>query len=137
MGHPELYGRYPRRGAWARAELFDADADPHRGYVKVSRVSSTILVTVERKRYPVTCHLADSKATIHLYADKVESVPGRPSLPGINGYWVVIKSVMTGNTLLRCLKEKLTPYASERCSPIFRCFLCNGCLSMPIFICLF
>ena len=99
---------------------------PFDGYVEVvARVSSTCLVTVERNQYSVPCHLANSKATIHLYADKVESVPRRPSLPGINVCWVVIKSVTTGNTIFRCLKGNLAPYATERRLPICRCPLPN------------
>jgi len=46
---------------------------PFDGYVEViARVSSTCLVTVERNQYSVPCHLANSKATIHLYADRVD-----------------------------------------------------------------
>jgi len=46
---------------------------PFDGYVEViARVSSTCLVTVERNQYSVPCQLANSKATIHLYADRVD-----------------------------------------------------------------
>jgi hypothetical protein len=46
---------------------------PFDGYVEViARVSNTCLVTVERNHYSVPCHLANSKATIHLYADRVD-----------------------------------------------------------------
>jgi hypothetical protein len=46
---------------------------PFDAYVEVvARVSSTCLVTVERNQYSVPCHLANSKATIHLYADRVD-----------------------------------------------------------------
>ena len=46
---------------------------PFDGYVEVlARVSSTCLVTVERNQYSVPCHLVNSKATIHLYADRID-----------------------------------------------------------------
>ncbi|MCQ8119972.1 Mu transposase domain-containing protein, partial [Methylomonas rosea] len=46
---------------------------PFDGYVEVlARVSGTCLVTVERNQYSVPCRLANSKATIHLYADRIE-----------------------------------------------------------------
>jgi len=46
---------------------------PFDGYVEVvARVSSTCLVTVERNPYSAPWDLANSKATIHLYADKVD-----------------------------------------------------------------
>jgi hypothetical protein len=46
---------------------------PFDGYVEVmARVSSTCLVTVERNQYSVPCHLANSRATIHLYADRLD-----------------------------------------------------------------
>ena len=38
----------------------------------VERESSTSLVTIERNQYLVPCHIANSKATIHLYADRVD-----------------------------------------------------------------
>jgi transposase len=45
---------------------------PFDGYIEIlARVSSTCLVTVERNQYSVPCHLANCKATIHLYADQV------------------------------------------------------------------
>lgn len=44
---------------------------PFDGYVEViARIFSTCLVMVERNQYSVPCHLANSKATIHLYADR-------------------------------------------------------------------
>ena len=43
------------------------------GYVEVlARVSSTCLVTVQRNRYSVPCHLANQQAAIHLYPDRIE-----------------------------------------------------------------
>lgn len=46
---------------------------PFDGYVEiVARVSSTCLVTVERNQYSVPCHLANRRATIHLYSDRVD-----------------------------------------------------------------
>jgi hypothetical protein len=46
---------------------------PFDGYVEVlARVSSTCLVTVQRNRYFVPCHLANHKVAIHLYPDRVE-----------------------------------------------------------------
>ena len=46
---------------------------PFDGYVEfIARVTSTCLVTVERNQYSVPCHLANSRATIHLYSDKLD-----------------------------------------------------------------
>ena len=46
---------------------------PFDGYVEVlARVSSTSLVTVQRNRYSVPCHLANHKVAIHLYPDRIE-----------------------------------------------------------------
>ncbi len=43
------------------------------GYVEVlARVSSTCLVTVQRNRYSVPCHLANQQVAIHLYPDRIE-----------------------------------------------------------------
>ena len=46
---------------------------PFDGYVEVlARVSSTCLVTVQRNRYSVPCHLANHKVAPHLYPDRIE-----------------------------------------------------------------
>jgi transposase len=46
---------------------------PFDGYVEVlARVSSTCLVTVQRNRYSVPCHLANHKVAIHLYPNRIE-----------------------------------------------------------------
>lgn len=46
---------------------------PFDGYIEVlARVSSTCLVTVQRNRYSVPCHLANRKVTVHLYPDRIE-----------------------------------------------------------------
>ncbi len=46
---------------------------PFDGYVEVlARVSSTCLVTIQRNRYSVPCHLANHKVAIHLYPNRVE-----------------------------------------------------------------
>jgi len=46
---------------------------PFDGYVEwVARVSSTCLVTVDRNRYSVPCALANRKASVRLYAFRVE-----------------------------------------------------------------
>lgn len=46
---------------------------PFDGYVEVlARVSSTCLVTVQRNRYSVPCHLAHHKVAVHLYPDRIE-----------------------------------------------------------------
>ncbi len=46
---------------------------PFDGYVEIlARVSSTCLVTVQRNRYSVPCHLANHKVAIHLYPNRVE-----------------------------------------------------------------
>lgn len=45
---------------------------PFGGYVELLvHVSSTCLVTVERNQHSAPCHLANSKATIRLYADRL------------------------------------------------------------------
>lgn len=45
---------------------------PFDGYTEVlARVSSTCLVTVQRNRYSVLCHLANSKVAVHLYPDRI------------------------------------------------------------------
>jgi len=50
---------------------------PFDGYVEVvARVSSTCLVTVARNPYSAPCHLANSKATIHLYAGRIDICTG-------------------------------------------------------------
>jgi transposase len=46
---------------------------PFDGYVEVlARVSSTCLVTVQRNRYSVPCHLANQKVALHLYPGRIE-----------------------------------------------------------------
>jgi transposase len=46
---------------------------PFDGYVEVlARVSSTCLVTVQRNRYSVPCHLANHQVAVHLYPDRIE-----------------------------------------------------------------
>jgi hypothetical protein len=48
---------------------------PFDGYIEVlARVSSTCLVTVQRNRYSVPCHLANRKVALHLYPDRIEVV---------------------------------------------------------------
>lgn len=48
---------------------------PFDGYVEVlARVSSTCLVTLQRNRYSVPCHLANQMVAIHLYAERIEIV---------------------------------------------------------------
>ena len=45
---------------------------PFDGYTEVlARVSSTCLVTVQRNRYSVPCHLANSQVAVHLYTDRM------------------------------------------------------------------
>jgi len=47
---------------------------PFDGYVEVlARVSSTCLVSVQRNRYSVPCHLANHKIAVHLYPDRIEA----------------------------------------------------------------
>ena len=47
---------------------------PFDGYVEVlARVSSTCLITVQRNRYSVPCHLANHKVAAHLYPDRIEA----------------------------------------------------------------
>ncbi len=99
---------------------------PFDGYVEiVARVSSTCLVTVERNQYSVPCHLANSRATIHLYSDRVESTPSMPTLRVMYVYWAVMKSVTTGSTIFCCLRKSLVHYATAH--PLRRCrfFLLN------------
>ena len=38
------------------------------------RVSSTCLVTLQRNRYSVPCHLANQMVAVHQYADRIEIV---------------------------------------------------------------
>ena len=46
---------------------------PFDGYVEiVARVSSTCLVAVDRNQYSAPCRLANGRADIHLYSDKVD-----------------------------------------------------------------
>ncbi len=48
---------------------------PFDGYVEVLvRVSSTCLVSVQRNRYSVPCHLANQRIAVHLYPDRIEAV---------------------------------------------------------------
>ena len=48
---------------------------PFDGYVEVlARVSSTCLVTLQRNRYSVPCHLANQMVAVHLYANRIEIV---------------------------------------------------------------
>jgi len=45
---------------------------PFDGYVEtMGRVSSTCLVSVDKNRYSVPCHLANRMISIHLYADRI------------------------------------------------------------------
>jgi hypothetical protein len=45
---------------------------PFDGYIEVlALVSSTCLVTVQRNRYSVPCHLANQRVAVHLYPDKI------------------------------------------------------------------
>jgi transposase len=45
---------------------------PFDGYVETTgRVSSTCLISVDKNRYSVPCHLANRMVSIHLYADRV------------------------------------------------------------------
>ncbi|MDQ1363885.1 MAG: hypothetical protein QG652_1747, partial [Pseudomonadota bacterium] len=46
---------------------------PFDGYVEVlARVSSTCLVSVQRNRYSVPCHLANHRVAIHLYPERID-----------------------------------------------------------------
>jgi transposase len=50
---------------------------PFDGYIEVlARVSSTCLVTVQRNRYSVPCHLANQKVMAHLYSNRIEISSG-------------------------------------------------------------
>jgi transposase len=43
------------------------------GYIEVlARVSSTCLVTVQRNRYSVPCHLANQKVSVRIYPERIE-----------------------------------------------------------------
>lgn len=45
---------------------------PFDGYIEVlALVSSTCLITVQRNRYSVPCHLANQRVAIHLYPDRI------------------------------------------------------------------
>lgn len=53
-------------------------ATPFAGYVETTgKVSSTCLVHVDKNRNSVPCHLANSKVSIHLYADRVAFYDGQ------------------------------------------------------------
>ena len=48
---------------------------PFDGYIEVlARASSTCLVTLQRNRYSIPCHLANQMVAIHLYADRIEII---------------------------------------------------------------
>lgn len=50
---------------------------PFDGYVEVvARVSSTCLITVQRNRYSVPCHLANHMVSIHLYPEQIAVYAG-------------------------------------------------------------
>jgi len=93
---------------------------PFDGYVEiVARVSSTCLVAVERNHYSVPCHLANNRATIHLYSDRVMSIPRMPTLRVIGACWAVMKSATTGSTIFRSLRKSLAHYVTAH--PLRRC----------------
>jgi len=95
---------------------------PFDGYVEVvARVSSTCLVTVERNQYSVPCHLANSKATIHLYADRVDVCTEKAIIARHQRLLGRDQVSYDCNTIFRCLKENQAPYATERRLPICRC----------------
>ena len=99
---------------------------PFDGYVEVvARVSSTCLVTVERNQYSVPCHLANSKAAIHLYADRVDVCTEKAIIARHQRLLGRDQVSKTGNTTFRCLKENRAPYATERRLPSCRCPLPN------------
>lgn len=73
--------QHPEYGSIAVADVLEQEQiylmpmpTPFDGYVEVlARVSSTCLVSVQRNRYSVPCHLANHKVAIHLYPDRIEA----------------------------------------------------------------
>ena len=71
---------HPENAGLTLAEAFDLEQPhlmpmptPFDGYLEwVARVSSTCLVTVHRNRYSVPCTLANQKASVRLYATRIE-----------------------------------------------------------------
>ncbi len=72
LEHPDYVGITVAEALEQEQPYLMAMPTPFDGYVETTgRVSSTCLVSVERNRYSVPCHLANRMVSIHLYADQV------------------------------------------------------------------
>jgi transposase len=70
--HPDYAGITLRDALEHEQPYLMAMPTPFDGYVETTgRVTSTCLVSVDRSRYSVPCHLANRIVSIHLYADRV------------------------------------------------------------------
>jgi hypothetical protein len=73
--------QHPEHGGITVADVLEQEQiylmpmpTPFDGYVEVlARVSSTCLMSVQRNRYSVPCHLANHRVAIHLYPDRIEA----------------------------------------------------------------
>ena len=73
VGHPGYVGITLAEALGQEQDYLMPMPTPFDGYVEIlARVSSTCLVTVDRNQYSAPCHLANSRATIHLYSDRVD-----------------------------------------------------------------
>ena len=70
---------------------------PFDGYEETTgRVSSTCLISVDKNRYSVPCHLANRMVSIHRYADRGLSMMTVDTSPVTAACGIVIKPVTTG-----------------------------------------
>jgi len=73
VGHPNYAGITLAEALEQEQTYLMPMPTPFDGYVEiVARVSSTSLVTAERNQYSVPCRLANGRAAIHLYSDRVD-----------------------------------------------------------------
>ncbi len=120
---------------------------PFDGYVEIlARVSSTCLVTVQRNRYSVPCHLANHRVAIHLYPDRIEVSSENAVIACHTGSLRVTRSATIGSTTFRLLPRSPVPCAtvhhSQTCQfPLRSCKRhCDGengsraTVSWPVFL---
>ena len=73
LPHPEYAGMTVAKVLEQEQVYLMSMPTPFDGYIEVlARVSSTCLVSVQRNRYSVPCHLANHRVAIHLYPTRVE-----------------------------------------------------------------
>lgn len=73
LDHPESRGITVAEAFALEQSYLMPMPTPFDGYIEwVARVSSTCLVTVHRNRYSVPCALANQKASVRLYAGRIE-----------------------------------------------------------------